>query len=254
MASSSTITQLVGYYTNLLIIQYHNQPKAQAHINLIITQLIACAVFLDVLNGYDVNTAVGKQLDVLGKYAGVTRYYNQINLVNYFGFVTYNESLPSSPPQFGFSTYANFSGFQFNGTLTYESIIETQNALADNDFRMLIKLAIITNTCGMGHSEIDAKIYNLFGNQIRMESFGQMVMFYFITTAITPLIAAIIRNKILPKPMGVLRTLVQQTGGDIFGFITYSNIVQPFEYGFTTYANYATTAGQCLTYNQIIQG
>lgn len=245
---------LILYYVNLLIIQYYDKPKARAHINLIIGMLIASGVIFDVLNGYDIETAVGVQLDVLGKYAGVTRYWAQENLENYFAFTDYTEVNPDSLPKFGFCTYANYSAFSYNGTLTYDEIVETANALSDDDFRILIKIAIIQNTCSCGHGEIDRDIWNLFGGAIRPESFGDMKMFYFITTAITPLIQAIITKKLLPKAMAVLLTYVQQNSGQMFGFTGYDEIIQPFEYGFSDYANYDTTPGQCLTYNQIISG
>ena len=254
MAAQSTIESLVAYYVNLLIIQYHNQPKAQAHIALIIDMILMSAVMLDVLNGYDIDTAVGVQLDVLGKYAGVSRYYDQIDLVNYFGLTTYSDG--GSPPagEFGLCTYATFNGFSYNGTLKYNEIVTTKNALVDDDFRILIKLAILTNTCTMGWGEIDQKIFNLFGTSIRAESFGKMRMFYVFTTAITSLIQAMILNKILPKPMGVRLVYIQQNSGKMFGLVSYDGIVQPNEMGCTTYANYATTPGACLTYAQIIQG
>ena len=248
----TTVESLVAYYVNLLIIQYHNQPKAQAHIALLIDMLLMSAVMLDVLNGYDINTAVGVQLDILGKYAGVTRYYDQIDLTNYFGLTDYSDG--GSPPsgEFGLSTYLTFGGNSYNGTLRYDEIVTTKNALSDNDFRVLIKLAILTNTCTMGWGEIDQKIFDLFGTTIRAESVGNMKMFYFFTTAITPLIQAMILDAILPKPMGVRVTYIQQNADAFFGLVTYDGIVQPNERGCTTYANYATTPGACLTYAQIL--
>ena len=254
MASSQTIQKLIQYYSGLLIIQYANQPKAQAHIQLLAQTLLASCVYLDVLNGYDIDTAVGVQLDVIGKYVGVNRFWPQENLTDYFSFTTYTEVDPTGPPKFGFSDYTTFSGFSYNGTLTYSEIVETQNALSDSDFRILIQVAIIQNTCSCGEGEIDAKLFPIFGNEIRRESFGHMKMFYFITTAITPLIQALILKKLFPKPMGVLLTFVQQNSGQMFGFVGYDGIIQAEEYGFSDYANYDTTPGQVLIYDQITPG
>ena len=254
MADAQTVDSLIQYYVSLLIIQYNQKPNARAHIALLVRAWLASGIMLDVMNGYDLNTAVGKQLDVLGKYAGVTRYWSQINIENYFAFTSYSESSPDSLPKFGFCTYDNYSAFSYNGTLTYNSIVTTENALSDNDFRVLIFLAILQNTCACGHGEIDEKLFALFGTSSRMESLGYKNMFYFITTAITPLIQAIMTKKLLPKPMGVLLTYVQQNSGNMFAFTGYDGIQQPNGNGFTDYADYDTTPGQCLTYSQITQG
>lgn len=254
MASAATIQSLINYYAGLLIIQYSDKPKAVAHIKLLAQTMLASAVMLDVLDGYNLDTAVGHQLDIIGKYAGVDRFWSQENLENYFSFTDYVEVNPTGPPKFGFCTYANYESFSWNGTLTYDEIVETQNALSDADFRILIKVAILQNTCDCGEGEIDEKVFAIFGNDIRPESFGDMKMFYFITTAITPLLQAIILKKLMPKPMAVLLTFVQQNSGLMFGFADYSGIIQAQEYGFSDYANYDTTPGQCLTYDQIISG
>jgi hypothetical protein len=254
MADAATVQGLIDYYVNLLIIQYNQKPKARATIALLAEVLLANGVMLDVLNGYNIDTAVGVQLDVIGKYVGVNRYYSQEDIEDYFAFTSYTEVDPDALPKFGFSTYATFNNFSYNGTLTYNSIVSNDNALSDNDFRTLIYLAILTNTCDEGHGEIDTKIFNLFGTTIRPESPGNMRMFYFFTTALSPLIQAIIIKKLLPKPMGVQVTYVQQNNGPMFGFVGYDGVVQNQEYGFSTYANYATQAGRVLTYDQIIPG
>lgn len=66
--------QYSDYYANLLIMQYHNKPKAKATIKAS-TLSIPDTLIQDVLNGYDIETAVGAQLDTLGQYVGVDRYY-----------------------------------------------------------------------------------------------------------------------------------------------------------------------------------
>ena len=79
-------------------------------------------------------------------------------------------------------------------------------------------------------------------------------MYYFFTTAIAPLILAIMAKNLLPKPMGVRMTYVQQNNGNMFAFSDYSGATQPNGNGFTDYANYDTSSGQFLIYDQITQG
>lgn len=64
-----------AYLANLLIIQYHNKPKAVATIKAL-GQMFPTNLILSVINGFSLESAVGKQLDILGKYIGVDRWYN----------------------------------------------------------------------------------------------------------------------------------------------------------------------------------
>lgn len=68
-----TTQELIDYYVNLLIIQYHGKPKAVATIEALLKPIIMDKLLIEVQNGFDLTTAVGVQLDTLGKYIGVTR-------------------------------------------------------------------------------------------------------------------------------------------------------------------------------------
>lgn len=69
-----TTEQLIVYYANLLILQYIGQSNAFATIEAIVTGVIMNQLPLSVQNAFNMDgTAIGAQLDVLGKYAGVTR-------------------------------------------------------------------------------------------------------------------------------------------------------------------------------------
>jgi hypothetical protein len=69
-----TTQQLINYYANLLILQYIGKTNAYASIQALVTPVIMDQLPLLVQNAFNMDgTAVGVQLDVLGKYAGVTR-------------------------------------------------------------------------------------------------------------------------------------------------------------------------------------
>lgn len=247
------VTDLIQYYANLLIIQYANCPKAIATIKLIADTVLADGIVQDIQNAYNIDTAVGVQLDVVGKYAGVDRFFPALDLINYFSLVPYSEvgSLPSSPPQWGFGTQATFNNYDYNGTLTYEDIVTSENRLSDDDFRTIIKLAILNNNSNYSAEQIDANLWSLFGTALRPESIGNMAITYFIAGAVSTLIQAIIFKELLPAPMGVLRQAVTNISGDMFAFTDYSGYESPYGFGFSTYADYATLPGMVLTYSQI---
>lgn len=70
---------LINYYANLLILQYLQEPKAFANIQTVVSPVIMDQLPDDVQNAFAIGTATGVQLDVLGKYAGVSRMGNGIN-------------------------------------------------------------------------------------------------------------------------------------------------------------------------------
>lgn len=253
------ITDLVNYYTNLLIIQYNGLSKAAATISLLAQTLLADGVYIDVENAYNIDpnqgaTAVGVQLDVIGKYVGVNRFFSAVNYGDYFAMVTYlqHAALPTSPPAFGFTTYANFADYDYNGTLIYADIISKQNSLSDDNFLIIIQLAIISNNMNYSDSAIDNAMWNLFGSTIRPEpGIANMTMMYFLTGPSTTLTQAIVTKKLLPKPMGVRLFAVTGVSGNMFAMVSYSNQSSPFGYGFSTYSVYASLNGQVLIYSMI---
>ncbi len=69
-----TDQELINYYANLLILQYLGKPNAFATIQALVTMVIMNQLPLTVQSAFNMDgSAVGVQLDVLGKYAGVTR-------------------------------------------------------------------------------------------------------------------------------------------------------------------------------------
>ena len=64
---------LQAYYANLLILEYVGQPNANALIQLIAQIAILNQLPLYVQNAYNVKSAVGPQLDIIGKYVGASR-------------------------------------------------------------------------------------------------------------------------------------------------------------------------------------
>lgn len=266
MASQSSVDELIDYYVNLLIIQYNILPKAQATINILAEVMVATGVYFDVLNAYNVEpilgaTGVGDQLDVIGKYVGIDRYYNAINLSDYFATVLYSEAggLPTSPPRFGMETYATFGEFDYNGTLVYNDIVTSQNALSDADFLTFIQFMILCNNMNYSAAAIDAALFEFFGTQVHAETLGHMRMYYFFVGPITTLLSTIMFKNLWPAPMGVEIIYVENinAGSPMYGMTSYGDYSQhvssPFAYGFSTYSNYATLTGQDLTYSQISQ-
>lgn len=248
------IEELIEYYTDLLIIQYNGKPKARATIRACVSEVLANGILFDIRDGYNVETAVGVQLDIIGKYVGVNRFFTVSELDGFYRMTDYTEVDPDESPG-GFTDYENFDENQFNGTLNYNSLVTVENKLNDEDFRTIIKLKIIQNNSDHSHKSIDDSMWEYFGSDVIPDSLGGMEMSYFLTENITPVIQAALIKGILPRPMGVGLTLINNVTGPFFGMPDYGaiqdSIYSPFATGFSNYDDYDTKIGETLTYNQI---
>lgn len=279
MADTKTVQELIDYYSNLLIIQYHNKDKAKATIELFSKILLANGIIFDIRDGYNVDKAVGVQLDVIGQYVGVDRFFSVSEPIDYFALTNYQEIDPDAEAKHGFTTYPNFDENQYNGIINYNSLLTVKNQLNDNDYRVIIKLKIIQNNSNHSHKSIDDSMYRFFGETVIPDSDGGMQMIYFISENISQIIKAALAKKLLPRPMGVGVTFIDLPVGGFFGFCTYggnvvsyindidaalydgiyriietSDFINPNITGFATYSDYDTKIGKYLTYNKITNG
>ena len=72
---SDRVQEIINTYLENLIIQYKNKPQSRAITTAFLNTLLS-DVFFEIEEAYNVDTAIGKQLDVLGKYAGIDRFYS----------------------------------------------------------------------------------------------------------------------------------------------------------------------------------
>ena len=112
------LSQMEDYYANLLIIQYHGKPKAQATIKLLVKLLWVNMVLLQIRDAFDWQSALSAQLDIIGKWVGVDKFYNGqfFYFHPWFSFVDW-DSEPDNL-QGGFSTFQTFDEGG-GGFLTY---------------------------------------------------------------------------------------------------------------------------------------
>lgn len=68
-----TDQELKEYYSGLLIAQYKEKPKAKATIEALAGPIVMNQMPLAVQDAFQVDSAIGVQLDVIGKYVGASR-------------------------------------------------------------------------------------------------------------------------------------------------------------------------------------
>lgn len=254
MAAPISVEQIVEYYKNLLIIQFKSKPKAAATIALIAEIQAVNNLPFDVESAFDIETAVGVQLDILGKWIGVTRDYVGTEYPdNTFGFLPY---FGTEQGQEGFAQYSDYTT-KVGTTLSYAEIIGNGQKLNDDQYRIVLKLKIICNAIDMSQSSIDSAMNTVFGDQVILSTANNMAITYFVANELGVLGAVLLEKQVLPKPMAVRVNIIDtEMGNPFFAFATYSDSIPNLEadgliQGFSTYSNYDTLAGQVLEYSDL---
>lgn len=187
------IEDVKEYYADLLILQYRNKRKARETIKLGAEIYLGDGVLFQLQDILDIDTAEGKQLDIIGKILQCPRIVEGINPeVRYFSF--------EKPNARGFSTKNSLSDGawknQFNSLFSIYS-------LPDGSYRVLLKFKAIKNRLRGSMAEIDDLLFNIFGNEIRLTNNQDLTITYTINDSILIPAQAAIKMGYLNAPIGV---------------------------------------------------
>lgn len=200
-----TTDQLIAYYVNLLVIQYKTLPDATSTINAVATEVVADQIYSQVLNGFELGTAVGKQLDILASYVGAPRkIFGYDPTIPYFALTPYADTPATNV---GFGTYAG--GTPVDNWLSYYTT-ETTFTLTDGQLTQLIQYMIAVHGSNHTISSIDLILQQFFGNYCTFTDNMNMTMTY--THHLTDpgtLFGIVNELNILPHPAGVGITVVE---------------------------------------------
>lgn len=165
----AVIDDIKEYYANLLILQYRNKPKARETIKLGVDIYTGDGVLLQLMDILDIDTAVGAQLDLIGKILDCPRNVPGINnQTKYFSFHVDEDSL-------GFSTIGNPS----NGvTKNRNNSVLAVYTLNDNEYRQLLKFKAFLNVWRGDMGSMDRALYSVFGNSVNLKNNQDMSITY----------------------------------------------------------------------------
>jgi len=197
-----TADEIKAYYANLLIIQYNNKPKAWATIAALVNQVaqLDLLIFAMRSGGFTLDNAVGAQLDILGSWLGVRRYYYGVDTSKrYFGMPEYGDSFPAF---LGFLRYGDdpASTQYFK---QYSDLSPTSGLLGDGDFRRFLKYIAQLRVMNVTLESIDALMTQFFGSVIHATDNGDMTITYTIAANSDTVINMIVATNAFPKPAGV---------------------------------------------------
>lgn len=201
-----TNEELVSYYTNLLCIQYKVLPNAQGTISALATEAIANQIYSQVLQGFQISTAIGEQLDILAQYVGAPRQIFGYNpSIPYMEFPSYSDVIT---PGTGFAQYTDSSD-PSDFWISYTTS-QTTFVLTDGQLRSLISYLIAVHASDHTLQSIDLILETFFGNYAILTDNEDMSITYTHQLSDPNQLFSIIKQlNFLPHPAGVSISVVE---------------------------------------------
>jgi hypothetical protein len=228
------LNDLVNYYVGLLIIQYQALARATATIGLLATEVLASLIINQVANAFNLQTAIGVQLDTIALYRGVSRNIYGPNLnKKYFVFPSY-----ASPniPGGGFSSYTDggSNGYFWFIYADGQALVYT---MTDQELMAMIEFkATADNLKPVSLEALDNLIAEYFGPGYSYLDLGNMQALFFEplvdTSTLFPLAFT---AGYIPRDAGVLYSLVRGQFGMFFSLPLYADPDHAGDLGFTDY-------------------
>lgn len=191
------LQSVVSYYQDRLILQYRGQPKASQTIAIYVKQAVLDFVTQRLQTAFDVYTATGAQLNIVGKYVGVNRRIGPVNTSNTYGFERY----AGGGNKYGWGRY----GTSINSGeiwMRYGYSAANTTDLPDGAYRTAILLQIILNSSNNTLYSIQSYLDTFFPGLITVTDNLDMTLTYYVSSAV-PLDPTSTLKYFLPKPMGV---------------------------------------------------
>lgn len=211
---------IVGNVSNL-IIQYGQKSNAVATVTAYSEEFELIYDNANILQmAYDLDFAVGKQLDIIGKIVGISRNVPFSIPKNYFGFSGHLNAYP-----FG-SKFNSVVAYPFRGKF---EIPYSDGQLNDNDYRFFIKAKIIKNyatskNIDSNNFSIQNAVDYLFNGKAYIVDNKDMTMTLYIDSSYDSLKLIYLENlDLIPRPQGVrYNTFVSYQDGTTFGFNSFN--------------------------------
>lgn len=210
-----SLEEIKSWIKDLIIVQYKQSKKNRALIDLLVELIFANNLILQIRDlCLNVEESVGAQLDVVGKWVGVDRYYGgELWTHPYLSFPFYSTIKDSLYNQYqgGFSKYSNFED-RDGGFLTYKTWQDVRtkiNQMGDEYFRHLIKLKIIKNSINHTCKNIDDAIWKWSNGNV-YTTWGVMELTYHYTPLYKNIITLAQYKNVIPRPTGCTINFVEE--------------------------------------------
>lgn len=220
------IQDVKTYYADLLILQYRNKPKARETIKIGADIYLGDGIIFQLQDILDIDTAVGAQLDIIGKILDCPRVVQGIyNDMIFFQFY-------DGPDSVGFSTVGKPQGGNFR---TIQNYNQSEYSLPDNDYRFLLKFKSAVNVMRGSERGIDEALWNVFQGDVLLKNNHNLTITYIVSAERT--LAALAAKQLgyyrAPEGIGANYVLRVPSPSQIFGF-NRKGIMNKTVVGFST--------------------
>lgn len=225
--------ELILYYVNLLIIQYHIKTKAKATISALVGEEMIYDIAIAVRDGFNLETAIGKQLEILGSIIGVDRLVTGASFTrDYFGYALYTDTSPYT--YYGYADYTDIDVDE-----QFRLYIEDNRALYDlndTELRMMLKMQIIKNNSNGSMEAIDDLLLSFFPDQVIFSERYPMGEAFIFAESLRRIATIAQAEDLLPRPAGVNLTVTFVPYiSAIFGYKRYGHDAPSFAVGYKRY-------------------
>lgn len=164
------IESVKDYYADLLILQYRNKPKARETIREFVEICLGDGLVFELNNCLNIDTAVGKQLDLIGQILGCNRNVYGLNPdTKYFSF-----------EKTGAYGYSDKDALSEGYWKSYFNSIGSAYALPDSDYRQLLKFKAALNVMPSTMKGMDEALYSVFGDNVTIQNNQDLSITYVI--------------------------------------------------------------------------
>lgn len=214
------MTTLVEYYQNLLLSQYQEQPKAMSTIAVLVENAICDLVLREIEAAFNLDMAIGSQLDVLGEYIGFGRSVRVLPTQAFFNMTDYDTP---SETMVGMTDYADETENALSTFYRYSMASQGTADLNDEDYRLILQWKVKFNSLGSSLHDIAVALYESFGSNLICFDHKNMSISYAVREVSEKHTKILAQQYVLPKPMGVQLGgvfLIEDTS-ITFGFANY---------------------------------
>lgn len=194
--------QLLQYYSNLLIVQYQNSPKMVETVQLLVNQSLCDGLPQELQNCFNLSTAVGEQLTILGEIVGVPRNVFGLDLSN--TFFNYTDYVTGTTSAIGFG---NYTDAPYSTSLFRSYFDSATYTLTDYQMQQLIYLKILFNNTFSSTENIVTGLWGLYGSAVQFVDNKDMTVTYNVSQPYHVVFTVAQYLNILLRPMGVSATL-----------------------------------------------
>lgn len=192
----TSLDALAAPYTSLITSEHNQLPKFMSMMTAVCGSIAEITAGIrSITPAFDLDKAVGAQLDIVGLWVGQSRVIDNVLLQGFFGFSDDPEAL----------TFGEINNPAIGGIFAeYGQSVTTTTVLEDNDYRTVLRARIVRNQSSGTLADIERALNFVFGAQCRIVDPGNFNLTIFVSTPITPTQQTLLRQlDILPRPAAI---------------------------------------------------